>query len=81
MTNVDPTPLFRYLEARGIAQTWLAQQIGCSTQYLTDIKVGRKPVPAWMPEKASRVLALPAFMLFDNLPDLIPNEEEIEAAS
>lgn len=77
MNQVDPTPLFRYLEARGVAQTWLAEQLGCSTQYLTEIKGGRKRVPAWMPEKVSRVLALPAFMLFDNLPEY----EEIEAAS
>jgi hypothetical protein len=65
--DLDPSPLFRYLEERGISQIWLAAKLECSTQYLTEIKSGRRNVPEWMPERASAVLAIPTFMLFDGL--------------
>ena len=39
------------------------------TVNLTEIKSGRKPVPQWMPEKVAEALAIPAFLLFDNLPE------------
>lgn len=78
--DIDPAPLFRYLEERGISQIWLSARLDCSTQYLTDIKVGRKRVPDWMPAKVSSVLAIPVFMLFDGLSE-IEEPSEVEAAS
>lgn len=78
---VDPSALFLYLNERGISQTWLAARLGCSSQYLTEIKSGRKSVPAWMPGKVAEILAIPAFMLFDNLPETSDEPAETAAAS
>lgn len=72
---ISAAPLFKYLESRGIQQTWLAEQLGCSTQYLTNIKSGHKPVPEWLPERASKILAIPPWMLFDNYSE--PLKEEV----
>ncbi len=68
VNSIDPAPLFRYLDERGIQQLWLADQLGISKGHLTNIKAGRKPVPDWMPAQVSRVLDVPSSALFHNLP-------------
>lgn len=63
-SQASPNTLFAFIENRGIRQDWLAKQLGISPQYLTHIKVGRRPVPDWLPEKAAAALGVPVFLLF-----------------
>lgn len=69
----DPAGLFAYLDARGIRQTWLADKLGISPQYLTEIKAGRKPMPATMPALAAEALGV-------DIVDLFPDANETQAA-
>jgi plasmid maintenance system antidote protein VapI len=52
----DVRALFQHLAANGIQQTWLARQLGISPAFLTNIKMGRKPMPTNVKVKVCEVL-------------------------
>ena len=51
-------PLFEYMEARGIKQTWLARRVGKSPAYLWKVKEGLIPTPEGFVEVACTALGI-----------------------
>lgn len=70
------TRLFEILQAQGRRQNWFARQVGCSQSLLSMIKGGRRPIPEWLPERASAVLGIPVDVLFFDPVLSIDNEPE-----
>lgn len=51
--------VFETLQARGIRQTWLAEQLGIKPWTLTRYKTGHTPVPDRIVRRSCELLGLP----------------------
>lgn len=54
-----------YLIATGRSQAWLAREMGWNARHVNEVLLGRQVITDQFVDAVCRVLAMPAFLLFD----------------